>query len=238
MVSTPSSVREPSASYRLSIEYRRIYRMSIGKSESTLNAVIGSTRAARRARTQPASRRADQTRTPGRTAKSSPPVANPDRRGGWLVSARTDPIPLARTRGGGWSDTGRRWCRSCRAPRRFAVWPALSWMPHISSESSAGSWTLHPTGGGPSSTAYAFRLASPGRRTGTFKDRPVRRCAPASTYPRRGPATIELGAAQRDIEDPCTPAFALDPAARRMPIRRSSVRTPLLVVQFHPASSS
>ena len=135
------------------------------------------------------------------------------------MSARTDRIPPTRTRGGGWSDTGRRWCRSCRAPRRFAVWPALSWMPHISSGSSAGSWTVHPTGGGPSSSADAFRLASPGRRAGTFRDRPVRRCAPTSTYPRRGPATIELGAAQRDIEDPCTPAFALDPAARRMPMR-------------------
>ena len=155
------------------------------------------------------------------------------------MSARTDPIPLARTRGGGWSDTGRRWCRSCRAPRRFAVWPALSWMPHISSGSSAGSWTVHPTGGGPSSSADAFRLASPGRRAGTFRDRPVRRCAPTSTYPRRGPATIELGAAQRDIEDPCTPAFALDPAARRMPMRgvRCGVRQvgiiALLPMEFH-----
>ena len=30
-----------------------------------------------------------------------------------------------------------RWCRRCRAPRRFAVWPALSWLPHIFSGSSA-----------------------------------------------------------------------------------------------------
>ena len=64
--------------------------MSIGESESTLNAVIGSTRTARRAGTRLASRRADQTRTPGRTARSSPPVANRiDQEAGWSVPAPT-----------------------------------------------------------------------------------------------------------------------------------------------------
>ena len=84
-------------------------------------------------------------------------------------------MPLARTRGGGWSDTGRRNAR-------------LALVAHPRHQQ-GGSWTVHPTGGGPSCSADAIRLASPGRRAGIFRDRPVRRCARASTYPRCGPAT-------------------------------------------------
>ena len=51
-----------------------------------------------------------------------------------------------------------------------------------SSGSSAGSWTVHATGGGPSSSADAFRLASPGRRAGTFRVRPVRSVTQPGRY--------------------------------------------------------
>jgi len=58
-----------------------------------------------------------------------------------------------------------------------------------------GSWTVHPTGGGPSSSADAFGLASPGQRAGIFRDRPVRRCAGlnlAAPRTRDGKLQVEL----------------------------------------------
>ena len=87
----PVFVPRASDSYRLSIEFHKIYRMSIGESESTLNAVSGSTRAARRAGTQLASRRADQNTDAGtKTVRSSTPVSNRiDAEAGWSVPAPT-----------------------------------------------------------------------------------------------------------------------------------------------------
>ena len=97
--------------------------------------------------------------------------------------------------------------------------PALSWMPHILF------WELRGLLDGACHRRRAEQqrrcLQTPrgeGRGSSGIVQYADGR-GPQPIRPRRGPATIKLGAVLRDIEDPCTHVFALDPAARRMPMR-------------------